>query len=180
MGELMISSKAGTTLPEALTLTSIIPVSTSENTKSFRFTLLRMKEISKAMHTMPATPITPYLINIFLRSLSRTSFGISLSIIYRYFIIFFVSNLKQHSCQNTNNLIINHKTKRKGVRYRTPCTFLNFCKRTFMIPFYRRRNISPTFGAASSGFILFILYKFFRRIPYFCAMEYIESPLRTT
>ena len=51
------------------------------------------EEISKAMHTMPATPITPYLINIFLRSLSRTSFGISLSIIYRYFIIFFVSNL---------------------------------------------------------------------------------------
>ena len=35
-------------------------------------------------------------------------------------------------------------------------------------------------GEGSSGFILFILYKFFRRIPYFWEMEYIDSPPRTT
>ena len=44
----------------------------------------------------------------------------------------------------------------------------------------RRRKMSPTFGAGSSGFILFILYRFFRRMPYFCEMEYIDSPSRTT
>ena len=34
IGELMISSKAGTTLPDALTETSITPLSTVEKTKS--------------------------------------------------------------------------------------------------------------------------------------------------
>ena len=57
MGELMISSKAGTTLPEALTLTSMVPWSTVENTRSFSFTPVRISEMSTLSTTTPATPM---------------------------------------------------------------------------------------------------------------------------
>ena len=53
----MISSNAGTTLPEALTLTSIIPLSTVESTRSFFSTPVRMTDISTPITTIPATPI---------------------------------------------------------------------------------------------------------------------------
>jgi hypothetical protein len=76
----MISSKAGTTLPDALTLTSIVPLSMVESTMSFRLTLLCMKEMSKAIQTTMAAPMLPYFMNLLLRSFFRTSFGISLSI----------------------------------------------------------------------------------------------------
>ena len=80
IGELMISSKAGTTLPEALTLTSIVPLSTVDNTRSFFCTPVRNNEISKLMPTIPIIPIAEKRIIFLLRSLLRTSFGISLSI----------------------------------------------------------------------------------------------------
>ncbi|CDA48408.1 unknown [Bacteroides stercoris CAG:120] len=59
MGELIISSKAGTTLPEALTLTSIVPVLTWENTMSFSFTPVRINEMSTLITTIPAAPMPP-------------------------------------------------------------------------------------------------------------------------
>ena len=49
MGELIISSNAGTTLPEALTLTSMVPLSTVLNTTSFSFTPVRITEMSTLM-----------------------------------------------------------------------------------------------------------------------------------
>ena len=59
MGELIISSNAGTTLPEALTLTSIVPLPTWEKTRSFSFTPVRINEMSTLTTTIPATPIAP-------------------------------------------------------------------------------------------------------------------------
>ena len=41
---------------------------------------------------------------------------------------------------------------------------------------YLNRRISPTFGAGESGSILFNLYRFFKRIPNFWEIEYMESP----
>src|SRR5699024_321024 len=109
------------------------PLSTSENTKSFLLTLLRINEINTAIHTTAATPIAPYLMNFFLRSLSRTSLGISLSITYcNFLLVIFVLKNKQHPCQESNLLIINNKQNVQGVRNRTPCTFLNISYRTIM------------------------------------------------
>ena len=59
MGELMISSNAGTTLPEALTLTSMVPRSTCEKTRSFSFTPVRISEMSTLMTTTPDAPAMP-------------------------------------------------------------------------------------------------------------------------
>ena len=39
--------------------------------------------------------------------------------------------------------------------------------KTFYRKVYLNRKIVPVFGAGSSGFILFNLYKFFKRMPYF-------------
>ena len=75
-----------------------------------RHRLLRINEINTAIHTTAATPIAPYLMNFFLRSLSRTSLGISLSITYcNFIIVIFVLKNKQHPCQESNLLIINNK-----------------------------------------------------------------------
>jgi len=57
IGELIISSNAGTTLPEALTLTSITPVSTVEKTRSFASTPALSTDISTPMTTILATPM---------------------------------------------------------------------------------------------------------------------------
>ena len=59
MGELIISSKAGTTLPDALTLTSMVPWSTVLNTTSFSLTPVRITETSTLTATMTATPPMP-------------------------------------------------------------------------------------------------------------------------
>ena len=40
---------------------------------------------------------------------------------------------------------------------------------------YLRRSLSPTSGTYSAS-LRFILYRFFRRMPYFCEMECMESP----
>ena len=47
------------TLPEALTLTSIVPLPTWEKTRSFSFTPVRINEMSTLTTTIPATPIAP-------------------------------------------------------------------------------------------------------------------------
>ena len=59
MGDVMISSKAGTTLPDALTLTSMVPLSTVLNTTSFSFTPVRITEMSTLMTTMTAAAPMP-------------------------------------------------------------------------------------------------------------------------
>ena len=52
--------------------------------------------------------------------------------------------------------------------------------KTFYQKLYLNRKIVPVSGAGSSGFILFSLYKFFKRIPYFCEMLCMDSPARST
>ena len=59
MGELMISSNAGTTLPEALTLTSMVPWSTCEKTRSFSLTPVRISEMRTLMTTIPEAATMP-------------------------------------------------------------------------------------------------------------------------
>ena len=117
----MISSKAGTTLPDALTLTSIVPRVTSEKTRLPSFTLLRIHEKSRIHTTTHPTPIPPYCMSLLLRNLFRTSFDISLSIFLSIIALF----LKQHPCQKDKQLISNNNPSSEGVRYRTPCSVLN-------------------------------------------------------
>lgn len=58
MGELMISSNAGTTLPEPVTVVSIVPLSTVATMRSSRLTLVRMTSIRMTMTTAsPAKPV---------------------------------------------------------------------------------------------------------------------------
>ena len=101
IGELMISSNAGTTLPDALTDTSIVPLSTVENNKSFRAKLDCIKRTIPPITTTAATTPVPIFIHCFRRSRCRTSFGISLSILCSFLF----------SCQ------ILHKIRAKNITY---------------------------------------------------------------
>ncbi len=80
IGELMISSKAGTTLPEALTEVSIVPTSAVENVRSAALTLRRIIDSSTMITTITATLIALHLMIRLRRSRRNTSLGISLSI----------------------------------------------------------------------------------------------------
>ena len=80
MGELMISSNAGTIFPDALTDTSSFPSSTVEKLSSSFLTLLFKRENSMQVKVITIHPDSEYLITLFFRFCRFTSVGISLSI----------------------------------------------------------------------------------------------------
>ena len=107
IGELMISSIAGDTLPVAVTLTSIVPRLTSLTIRSSRLTLVRIRLMKMMPTTNTQPPMMPPLISFFLRAKSFSSLVICLSIFITLNITFEMSyNNLQKLCQNVNLLIM--------------------------------------------------------------------------